>query len=211
MRYRVFTSVVAISGLAVASISVAAGLRALKDFSFADPKGVNSVHWLIDSPIEPIAGVAEKIEGNLSIDPSNMSAASGSLTIPTASLRAPVEAMSGHLKSDRWLNAEKYPSIKFTLKKVENLKKVSDGTYTADAIGDLTIKDVTKEITAKAEGAYRVDGMKLRMRGAAGDTFRVRATFKIKRSDYGIGPADTTVVGDTIELTAAITGMSPAK
>jgi polyisoprenoid-binding protein YceI len=115
------------------------------------------------------------------------------------------------MKSDGWMAAEKYPSIKFSLKKVENLKKVSDGTYTADAIGDLTIKDVTKEITAKVEGAYRVDGMKLRMRGAPGDTFRVRANFKIKRSDYGIGPADTTVVGDTIELTAAITGMSPAK
>ena len=173
--------------------------------------GVNSVHWFIDSPLEPIGGVAEKIEGTLTLDPDQPASATGTLTIPTASLRAPVEAMTGHMKSDGWMAAEKYPTIKFELKKVENVKKTGDGTYTADATGDLTIKDVTKSVTAKAEGIYRPDGLKIRLHGVAGDTYKIRADFKIKRSDYGIGPADTSLVGDVIELRVAVTGGAPAK
>jgi len=210
MRVRAL-SLVAAGTFAVVSVSVATGVLLKKEFNFNDPKGVNSVQWLIDSPLEPIAGVAEKIEGTLTLDPEQPASATGTLSIPTASLRAPLEAMTGHLKSDGWLAADKFPSIKFELKKVENVKKTGDGAYSADATGDLTIKGVTKSVTAKAEGVYRVDGLKLRQRGTPGDTYKIRADFKIKRSDYGIGPADTTVVGDVIELRVAVTGGAPAK
>lgn len=210
MRVRAF-SLVAAGTFAVVSVSVATGVLLKKEFSFNDPKGVNSVQWFIDSPLEPIAGVAEKIDGTLVLDPEQPASATGTLTIPTASLRAPVEAMTGHMKSDGWMAAEKYPTIKFELKKVENVKKTGEGTYTADATGDLTIKDVTKSVTAKAEGVYRPDGLKIRLHGAAGDTYKIRADFKIKRSDYGIGPADTSLVGDVIELRVAVTGGAPAK
>ena len=52
----------------------------------------------------------------------------------------------GHLKGADFLDVEKYPTIVFTLKSVKE-----DGNDKFKAIGDLTIKDVTKEITLDYE------------------------------------------------------------
>ena len=48
----------------------------------------------------------------------------------------------GHLKNADFLDVERYPEIVFALKKIT---KISGDTF--QVTGDLTIKDVTKEIT----------------------------------------------------------------
>ncbi|MFZ1292048.1 MAG: YceI family protein [Melioribacteraceae bacterium] len=52
------------------------------------------------------------------------------------------EKRDGHLKSDDFFNAEKFPKMTFVGK---SLKKVSDKNY--KLVGDLTIRDVTKSVT----------------------------------------------------------------
>ncbi len=49
------------------------------------------------------------------------------------------------LKSANWFEAEKYPLIKF------QSKRVVKGPAGVEVIGDLTIRDVTKEVTLKME------------------------------------------------------------
>jgi polyisoprenoid-binding protein YceI len=52
------------------------------------------------------------------------------------------EARDKHLKSDDFFNAEKYPKLTF---KGKSFTKVGDKNY--KLVGDLTIRDVTKEVT----------------------------------------------------------------
>lgn len=56
------------------------------------------------------------------------------------------EQRDAHLKSDDFFNAEKYPSLTFSSSRM--IKK-SEGKY--EMIGDLTIRDITKEIKLDVE------------------------------------------------------------
>jgi polyisoprenoid-binding protein YceI len=58
-----------------------------------------------------------------------------------ASIDTDNEKRDNHLKSDDFFNAEKFPKLTFTSK---SLKKVGGKNY--KMIGDLTIRDVTKEV-----------------------------------------------------------------
>ncbi len=66
-------------------------------------------------------------------------------TLKVASINTDNEKRDGHLKSDDFFNAEKYPTITF---KSAEFKKVGDNNYAI--IGDLTIRDVTKKVTFDA-------------------------------------------------------------
>ncbi len=80
-------------------------------------------------------------------DPSN-SRAQGSAA--TASIDTGNEERDAHLRSAEFFDAERYPEITFASTRVEH---VEGGTYRV--MGDLTIKDVTREVemTATVEGA----------------------------------------------------------
>lgn len=60
--------------------------------------------------------------------------------------------MQEHFNSDKWMNSDKFP--KFTFKgKIADLSKVNfkkDGSYTVSVSGDMTVRDVTKPVTAPA-------------------------------------------------------------
>ncbi|MCI0691458.1 YceI family protein [candidate division KSB1 bacterium] len=72
---------------------------------------------------------------------------SATVIIKTASLDTDHEFRDKDLKSANWFDAEKFPVIKFQSKRIENS---ASGT---EVIGDLTIKDVTKEVRIKMEGS----------------------------------------------------------
>ena len=59
-----------------------------------------------------------------------------------ASINTDNEKRDGHLKSDDFFNAEKYPKITF---KGISLKKIKDNKYLLK--GELTMRDVTKPVT----------------------------------------------------------------
>lgn len=81
-----------------------------------------------------------------------------------------------HFNGEKWLNSDAHP--KFTFKgKIVDLSKVDftkDGSYKVTVTGDLTIRDVTKEITTPATIVVK------------GGTLTTLANFAIKLSDYGI-------------------------
>lgn len=57
------------------------------------------------------------------------------------------EQRDGHLKGPDFFNSEKYPFITFTATKYENVDQ--DGSY--ELYGDLTIKEITKQIKLDVE------------------------------------------------------------
>lgn len=81
--------------------------------------------------------------------------------------------LEGHLKSPDFFDVAKYPTAKFVINKMTNL--AGDANANSMIFGNLTIKDVTKEIGFKAnvnleEGNFSVSTVK----------------FAIDRTDFGI-------------------------
>ena len=95
-------------------------------------------------------------------------------TIKVASLSTDNAMRDGHLKSDDFFNAEKFPEINF---KSTSFEKLSDNKY--KIFGDLTIRDVTKRVTFDAilSGTLKTD---------RGVLAAWKATTTINRFDYNL-------------------------
>ncbi|MEV4105674.1 YceI family protein [Nonomuraea sp. NPDC049649] len=68
------------------------------------------------------------------------------LTIKTESINTGVADRDGHLRSDDFLSVEKFPEITFKSKRI-----VAEGGDEFKVVGDLTIRDVTKEVELDVE------------------------------------------------------------
>ncbi len=97
------------------------------------------------------------------------------------------EQRDNHLKSDDFFNAEAFPKLTFVSKAVKNAD--ADGF---ELVGDLTIRDVTREISLAVE----VGGVKVDPWGntKAGLSF----TGKVNRQDFGLKFHVVTEAGDLL-------------
>lgn len=198
--------------LTLISLTMVAGaaLAAPQTFDFKDPKGVNNAVFKIDAVLEATEGNANGISGSVTFDPENPAATKGKIVVTTASMRVPNPMMNEHLHGNQWMEAAKYPEITFEAKELKNVK-VSGNVTTAEAVGTLTIKGVSKEITAPIKLTYLKDKLGQRVPNMKGDLLVIRSTFTIKRTDFGINPgAPQDKVSDEIELTLSIAGASPS-
>ncbi len=184
------------------SMAIAAPLA----FDFKDPKGVNNAVFKLDAVLEATQGSANGISGTVAFDPANPSATKGKIVVTASSLHVPNPMMKEHMQGKDWMDVAKYPEITFEAKELKNVK-VSGATTTADAVGTLTIKGVTKEITAPVKLTYLKDKLAQRVPNMKGDLLVIRTTFTIKRSDFDINPgAPEDKVSNEIELTLSIAG-----
>lgn len=109
------------------------------------------------------------------------------------------EQRDGHLKSGDFFDAEKYPEIKFALTHVDS----SDADGNLVLSGDMTIRDVTKNVKFNAEfGGLNKDPW-----GNTKAGFTVNG--KINRSDFGLNwnaalETGGVLVSDEIRLMAEI-------
>jgi polyisoprenoid-binding protein YceI len=103
-----------------------------------------------------------------------------------------------HLKSDDFFNAEQYPKLSFVSKQ---LKHVDGNEY--KLIGDLSIREVTKEVTLDVE----FGGTMLDFYGQHKAGFEING--KINRKDFNLKWSATTeaggiVVSDEVKLLVAV-------
>lgn len=196
------------AGLAVTAASAAAA----KEFSFKDPKGVNSMTFVLDSELEPIMGLASGISGTVSFDPADAKKTTGKLVVDAKSINCSNPAMTKVLHADDWLNVEKHGEVTFTFKEVKDAKSSAAGEFEMTVVGDFSCAGVTKELTIPVKATYKKDGAGGRLKGAKGDLLILRAAFTINRKDFKIktemGPE---VVSEEIEIRASIVGMSAEK
>ena len=187
----------------------AAGYAAPQNFNFKDPKGVNNVVFKLDAVLEATQGSANGISGQVTYDPENPAATKGKITVDAASMHVPNPMMKGHMQGDQWMDVKKYPVIIFEAKELKNVKTAGNSS-TADAIGTLTIKGVSKELTVPVKLTYLKDKLGQRVPNMKGDLLVLRSNFTIKRSDYGINPgAPEDKVSNEIELNLSIAGAAP--
>jgi polyisoprenoid-binding protein YceI len=179
-------------------------------FNFKDPKGVNTVIFKTDAPLESINGTANGVSGTVTFDPENPAAVKGRIVVAAASLHVPNPTMKEHLQGGDWLDVARHPEIAFEVKSASNAKTIGNAT-TLDVTGNLTIKGMTKVVVVPVKLTYLKD--KLKARGGSnkdGDLLVLRANFTIKRSDFGINSAKfEEKVSNDIELTFSLAGIAP--
>jgi polyisoprenoid-binding protein YceI len=86
-------------------------------------------------------GTFKSFDGKVISDGDSFENAEISLTVDINSVDTDNEKRDGHLKSDDFFNTEKFPEMTFKSKK---FTKLDDKNY--ELTGDLTIRDVTKEV-----------------------------------------------------------------
>lgn len=104
--------------------------------------GFSVTHMLITD----VEGDFKEFDGKIESNGDTWENAKIEFTADIASIDTDNEKRDGHLKSDDFFNAEKFPKLTFVGK---SFKKVDDDEYRL--VGDLTIRDVTKEVELEVE------------------------------------------------------------
>ena len=167
-------------------------------------------NWTID-PVHSVAEFAVKhmmistvkgrfrsLEGTLQIDEANPANSSVTAAIDIASVDTGEPQRDAHLRSDDFFNAEHSPKITFRSKRVE---KIDDERW--KVIGDLTIRDVTREVVLDTTYEGQIKDAWGKQRAA------FTAETAISRKEFGVkwnGLIETggVAVGDQVRITLNI-------
>lgn len=144
--------------------------------------------------ISTVTGNFRSFEGNIETDGDDFENAEAYFTADIDSITTNNEDRDNHLKSDDFFNAEKYPKLTFAS---TSFDKAGEGHYKVK--GDLTIRDITKEVELDVWHG-----------GTVGDPYgNTKAGFEItgtiNRKEFGltwnaVTEAGNVVVGDQIKL-----------
>lgn len=142
-------------------------------------------------------GRFNEFSGSFTYNADEPGQSSFTMNVKTASVDTGNTGRDNHLKNADFFDARQYPEIKFTSTAI---KKTAEDRF--DLTGDLTLHGVTKSITAKLE---HVGSSNM---GRFGPRRGFLATFKIKRSDFGMNYlVSEGAVGDEVSLTISLEGM----
>jgi polyisoprenoid-binding protein YceI len=145
--------------------------------------------------IANVTGVFEVTRGTIEYRPGDPGSVKADITIEAKSVNTRIGRRDDDLRSDNFFSAEKFPTLAFRSRRVQNVR--AEGF---DLVGDLTIRDVTREVV------LRVDGPTAPIKDPQGNR-RVGATASttINRKDFGIMwnrtiEAGGVVVGDEVKI-----------
>ena len=145
--------------------------------------------------VTTVKGRFRDLDGTIEIDGAQPENSSVEAKIAVASVDANVEARDADLRSDNFFSADKFPHITFKSTRVERL-----GDERFRLTGELTIRDVTKEVVLDGEYEGQIDDPYGNRR--AGFT----ATTQISRREFGVKwnqllETGGAVVGDNVQIT----------
>ena len=189
---------------AFATVALSAVLASVLTF----PAAAATTTWQID-PAHTAAGFAVKhlmistvrgqfkgVTGTVVWDDQDVSKSTIEVTIDATTVDTSEPTRDKDLKSEKFFDVAKYPTITFKSKKIEN---VSAGKL--KVTGDLTIHGVTKEVVLDVEGPSNT------VKDPWGNTrVAASATTKVNRQDYGVKwnaniDGGGVVVGDDVNIT----------
>jgi len=149
--------------------------------------------------ISTVSGQFGKYDVSAETEEEDFTKAKVSFTAEVDSITTNNEQRDGHLKSPEFFDVAKFPQIKFVATKYENVD--NDGSY--ELYGDLTIRDVSKQVKLDVEfgGVIKDPWGNTR----AGFTI----TGKINRKEFGLAwhavtEAGGIVVSDDVKVHCAI-------
>ena len=147
-------------------------------------------NWKIDEKKYSVAFSAEEADGvikglksTIVFNEDNLEGSSFKASLDVNTINTGNGMKNKHAKAEKWLNAEKYPTITFTSSQITQ----SGSGYNAK--GKLTVKGVTKEINLPFTFAKK------------GTTGIFKGNLSIKRQDYNITQDG---IGDNINITIEV-------
>jgi polyisoprenoid-binding protein YceI len=200
-------------GHSLARIAVTAGLAAVLSL----PASAATSSWQVDPAhsaaqfsikhlaISTVRGGFSKIKGTVSFDDKDVSKSVVDVTIDMSTVDTREPKRDDDLRSDKFFDATKYPTMAFKSTKVE---QVSAGKL--KVTGDLTLHGITKEVVLDVEGPTApIKDPWGNQRAAAS------ATAKINRQDFGVKWNKTLdnggmMLGDDVSITIDIEMFQPA-
>jgi polyisoprenoid-binding protein YceI len=131
--------------------------------------------------------------GTLTLDPTKLSATSFDIIVPAGTITTTNTTLDGELKSPKWFDVAKYPTIEFKSGTV-----VRTGTNTASVTGELTFHGVTRpetlQVTFNAAGNNELSNQY---------TAGFNASGVLKRSDFN-QKTYIPLIGDDVSLTISV-------
>ena len=141
-----------------------------------------------------VRGSFEEFEGTIQMDPDDLESIEADVTINTDTINTGVEKRDGHLRSGDFFGVEEHPEIRF---KSTRVTSVDGNTFTL--VGNLTIRDETKEVTL--EGEFLGEGQD----PWGGTRVAFEGTTTVDRTEFGLTwnqalEAGGVLVGENIDL-----------
>ncbi len=148
--------------------------------------------------ISTFKGHFRTLEGTVSLDEENPANSSVTASVDVASVDTQTPDRDAHLRSDDFFNAERYPKMTFRSTRVEQV----DGTNWK-VTGELTMRDVTKEVVLDTEYEGRI------VDPWGNERIGFTARMELSRKEFGVrwnAAIETggVVVGDKVRISLNI-------
>jgi polyisoprenoid-binding protein YceI len=158
-----------------------------------DPQHTNFEFAVRHMVVSTVRGRFDEFAIDADIDETDLTRSTGKVTVKTGSVSTRDAQRDAHLSSADFFDAGTYPDMTYVVTKVEG----AGGDYTIT--GDLTIKDVTREVVLAAD-----------ITGPVADPWGntrigLSATGRLNRKDFGltwnvVTEAGGVLVGDEVKL-----------
>src|SRR5438270_4698661 len=188
MNRRIFAA--ALSALLLTGFTGASALAQSSNWTI--DKNHSQVNFAIKHMgVSTVRGSISGVTGTIVWDEKDPSKSSVEATMDTTTVNTNNPTRDTDLKSDKFFNVAKYPTMTF---KSTSVKRV-DGKL--QVIGDLTLTGVTKSVTLD------VDGPTAPQKGMGGKmVIGLSAAGVVKRSDFNFAPKmPTMMLGDEVQFT----------
>ena len=195
MKNLAFSFVFALMGVAFFSFDDTRNENAPKAAAWEVDLAHSSVSFEINHFFTPVRGTFDDFKGSLLFDQEDLEGSRADFTIQVESVNTKNEKRDKHLQSEDFFSAKKYPIMRFV-----STSFTSKGNKQFEATGQLTIRDVTKDLTLPFEVLGVQDHPMKKGHVLTG----MRAEALLNRTDFGVGTgswAATAVVGDKVKIT----------
>lgn len=184
-------------------------------FWVADPMKRNLVSFRSSAPLEDIVGTTNEVHGQLMFDPKQPDAGiRGEIRVSVAALSTGIALRDEHLRSGDWLDATKYPEIRFVIDGTRSVRldKRGEGfsTWDVTVTGTLALHGQERKVEVAAKVTYLEESKATRAK-LPGNLLASRAHFSLKLSEFGVKGFKGVVgskVSDVIELDVSLMGSS---
>ena len=173
-----------------------------KKFNLNNNVSKNQVKFNSKAPGEEIDGTANIINGSFNLDPANIEATNGEITVEVKSMTTNNSRRDEHMMKPEWLDEAKFSQIKYKVKKLTDIHvestdpKTGKAVVKAIALGEFILHGVTKELKSNISLTYILESAETKKR-AEGDFVMIQADFPVKLSDFKItGKAN--IIGDKV-------------
>ena len=165
----------------------------------------SGVHFAIrHMVVSKVRGRFSTFGGTLTLDPADLTRSTIDVHIDAASIDTGTAQRDAHLRSPDFFDVEQFPELRYVSKRIESL-----GGDRYRVLGELTIKDVTREVPLDVElGGFAKDPWGNERVGFVAST-------AIDRKDFGLRwnqvlEAGGVLVGDKVEIQLEIEAVKAA-